>query len=133
MAGASLLLSALPLILLAASAGCQEASGCDQMSPVVIGERAGYVLLEPVMCCLAELSSVCVYTVPGILGSQMEARLAKANHTPHWFCRKDSDWFTMWLSIEQLLPEFVDCFSDNARCGGVAPLLCITPTLPSLA
>ena len=54
-----------------------------------------------------------IHTVPGILGSQLEGRLAKASHTPHWFCAKNSDWYTLWLNIGQLLPEVVDCFSDN--------------------
>lgn len=54
-----------------------------------------------------------IVIVPGILGSQLEGRLAKANHIPHWFCPKDSDWYTLWLSIDQLLPWEVGCFSDN--------------------
>ncbi|CAI8056249.1 Phospholipase A2 group XV [Geodia barretti] len=83
MAGA--LLTVLGALLV--SAGYGWASDCNEMSPIVI--------------------------VPGILGSQLEAKLSKTKHTPHWYCAKNSDWFTMWLNVKELLPGVVDCFSYN--------------------
>ena len=47
-------------------------------------------------------------------GSQLQLKLNKPS-TVHAWCDKKSDWFTSWLSIEELLPEVIDCFSDNMR------------------
>lgn len=56
--------------------------------------------------------------VPGILGNQIEAKLNKTS-TPHFFCFEHTkDYVTLWLSIEDLLPDgAVDCLSDNLRYG----------------
>ena len=122
MAGATLLL----LALIASGLALQ----CDVMSPIVIGKGGCRVIADLLIRCAHALytrptSPFCTHThththtpllppsVPGILGSQMEGKLAKANHTPHWYCPKDKDWYTFWLNIEQLLPGLVDCFSDN--------------------
>jgi len=51
--------------------------------------------------------------VPGDGGSQLEARLNKSAR-PHYVCYKKSDWFTIWLNLQQLLPPLVvDCWVDN--------------------
>jgi len=44
----------------------------------------------------------------------VEGRLNKTS-TVHYICDKKSDWFTLWLNIEQLIPEVVDCWVDNMR------------------
>ncbi len=58
--------------------------------------------------------------VPGLLGNQIEGRLNKTS-VPNFFCRKVSDWSILWLSVELLLPEKIDCLSDNLKyvCGCV--------------
>ena len=55
-----------------------------------------------------------VVLVPGDGGSQVEGRLNKT-HTVHYLCDKTSDWFTLWLNLEQLVPEVVDCWVDNMK------------------
>ena len=47
-------------------------------------------------------------------GSQMQLKLDKPS-TVHFWCDKKSDWFTNWVSVEELLPETIDCFADNMR------------------
>lgn len=53
-----------------------------------------------------------VILVPGDGGCQFEAKLNKTE-TPHWYCYKQSDWYTLWLSGLQL--EFVECMVDNMK------------------
>lgn len=55
-----------------------------------------------------------ILIVPGILGNQMEAKLDK-DFAPHEWCSMHSDWYTVWVSIEQLLPYVIDCWSNNTR------------------
>jgi len=55
-----------------------------------------------------------IILVPGDGGSQVEGRLNKTE-TVHYICDKTSDWFTLWLNIEQLIPEVVDCWVDNMK------------------
>lgn len=52
--------------------------------------------------------------VHGDAGSQIQLKLNKTS-SPHFWCSKKSDWFTNWLSLEELLPEVLDCFTDNMR------------------
>uniref|UniRef100_A0A8D9FCK2 Group XV phospholipase A2 n=1 Tax=Cacopsylla melanoneura TaxID=428564 RepID=A0A8D9FCK2_9HEMI len=56
-----------------------------------------------------------VIFVPGDGGSRVEAKLNKSS-TVHYICDKTtSDWFTLWLNLELLVPEVIDCFIDNLR------------------
>ena len=55
-----------------------------------------------------------VVLVPGDGGSQIEARLNKSA-TVHYLCAKQSDWFDLWLNIEQLIPTVIDCWTDNMK------------------
>lgn len=55
-----------------------------------------------------------IILVPGDGGSQVEGRLNKTQ-TVHYLCAKTSDWFTLWLNLEQLVPEVVDCWVDNMK------------------
>ena len=52
-----------------------------------------------------------VILVPGDGGSQIEARLNKTS--AHWWCSKTSDWYDLWLNINQMLQPEVQCWSDN--------------------
>ena len=52
--------------------------------------------------------------VPGDGGSQIEAKLNKTEHV-HWFCKTKSDWYTLWLAADLLLPDVIDCWTDNMR------------------
>ncbi|KRZ30178.1 Group XV phospholipase A2 [Trichinella pseudospiralis] len=48
-------------------------------------------------------------------GNQLEARLNKTE-TVHYFCqKKTSDYFTLWLNLELLVPFVLDCWVDNMR------------------
>ena len=57
--------------------------------------------------------------VPGDGGSRLEAQIHKPS-VPHYWCEKtSSSWFDLWLSVESLLPEAIDCWADNIRCNFV--------------
>lgn len=61
--------------------------------------------------------------VPGDGGSRLEARIHKPS-VPHYWCEKtSSSWFDLWLSVESLLPEVIDCWADNIRCNFVVLIL----------
>ena len=53
-----------------------------------------------------------VILVPGDGGSQIEARLNKSS-TKHWWCSKSSDWYDLWLNINQMITFEVQCWSEN--------------------
>ena len=36
---------------------------------------------------------------------QVEGRIVNKTNVPHYLCSKNSDWFTLWLSLEQMVPE----------------------------
>ncbi|KAL7674721.1 hypothetical protein ACOME3_000997 [Neoechinorhynchus agilis] len=53
-----------------------------------------------------------VILIPGYGGSQIEASLNRTT-TIHYFCKKQSDWFTLWLNIPLLVWPSIECFADN--------------------
>ena len=53
-----------------------------------------------------------VILVPGDGGSQIEARLNRSS-TGHWWCSKTSDWYDLWLNINEMLTLMVDCWKEN--------------------
>lgn len=55
-----------------------------------------------------------ILLVPGFGGTRMEARLNKAL-IPNIFCFKNSDWFTIWVNMEILIPFLVDCWVENIK------------------
>ena len=55
-----------------------------------------------------------IVLVPGNGGSQVEGRINKTK-VVHYVCSKTSDWFTMWLNLEQMIPEVIDCWVDNVK------------------
>ncbi|KAF4525963.1 hypothetical protein B566_EDAN000754 [Ephemera danica] len=56
-----------------------------------------------------------VILVPGDGGSQIEAKLNKTS-VVHYLCQKtSSDFFSLWLNLELLVPLVIDCFVDNMR------------------
>ena len=64
-----------------------------------------------------------LFTVPGIGGSQIQAKLDR-NETKHYWCyKKSSSWFTLWLNIEELLPMAKECWVDNMKL--VLLLICL--------
>lgn len=53
--------------------------------------------------------------MPGDGGSQMEAMLDKPS-VVHYICSKKTDyWFDLWLNMELLMPEIIDCWVSG--CG----------------
>ncbi len=56
-----------------------------------------------------------VLIIPGDGGNTLEAKLTNRKDTPHFFCSKNTDWFTIWLDIKLLLPYTVDCWCENMR------------------
>uniref|UniRef100_A0A8C6UQU1 Phospholipase A2, group XV n=1 Tax=Neogobius melanostomus TaxID=47308 RepID=A0A8C6UQU1_9GOBI len=55
-----------------------------------------------------------VVLIPGDLGNQLEAKLNKTT-VVHYVCYKKTDFFTLWLNLEQLVPVIIDCWIDNMR------------------
>lgn len=53
-----------------------------------------------------------VVIIPGTGGSRLEAKLNKPAVT-HFYCSRTSDWYTLWLSIVQLIPLAINCWVDN--------------------
>jgi len=50
------------------------------------------------------------------LGNQLEAKLNK-EFSPHWWCSTYSDWYNVWVSLQQLTPFVIDCWVNNTRLG----------------
>ncbi|XP_017329679.1 group XV phospholipase A2 [Ictalurus punctatus] len=56
-----------------------------------------------------------VVLIPGDLGNQLEAKLDKPS-VVHYICyKKTTDYFTLWLNLELLVPVAIDCWIDNMR------------------
>ena len=53
-----------------------------------------------------------IVLLPGLAGSQLEAKLSKES-SPHYFCYKHLNWFTIWINVEEFWPYIVDCFAEN--------------------
>jgi len=49
-----------------------------------------------------------IVLVPGDGGSQVEAKLNKTQRV-HFICSYTSDWFDLWLNLEQMVPEVFSC------------------------
>lgn len=52
--------------------------------------------------------------MPGDGGSQIEAKLNK-DDVPHYFCDRSTDFFSLWLNLELLVPFVIDCWVDNMK------------------
>ncbi|XP_026991421.1 group XV phospholipase A2 [Tachysurus fulvidraco] len=56
-----------------------------------------------------------VVLIPGDLGNQLEAKLDKPS-VVHYICyKKTTEYFTLWLNLDLLLPVAIDCWIDNMR------------------
>lgn len=57
-----------------------------------------------------------VLLVPGDGGSQLQAKLHKSSHRPHFYCQKSTASFeTLWLAVTSLLPGEIECWVDNIQ------------------
>ncbi|XP_065676253.1 lysosomal phospholipase A and acyltransferase-like [Hydra vulgaris] len=56
-----------------------------------------------------------IVIVPGIGGSQIEAKLDRNESLHNWCYKKYPDWFTIWLSVEELIPLVEPCWADNIK------------------
>ncbi|KAL8603156.1 hypothetical protein ACOMHN_059328 [Nucella lapillus] len=64
---------------------------------------------------LAKQPKYPVILVPGDGGSQLFAKLDRAE-TPHFFCaKKTAEYYNIWLNLEQFVPYPIECFVDNMR------------------
>lgn len=62
--------------------------------------------------------SICltpIVIVPGIGGSQIQAKLEKNATKYYWCYKRYENWFTLWLNIEELIPWFSECWVDNLK------------------
>ena len=74
-----------------------------------------YISFLSVVCSLSNATSGVlspIVLIPGLAGSQLEAKLSKET-SPHYFCNKHVDWFTIWINVEEFWPYVVDCFAEN--------------------
>ena len=56
-----------------------------------------------------------VIIVPGLAGSQLEAKLDKTATVSPWCAKFTGFWYSLWLNPVELLPGFLDCFIDNMQ------------------
>ena len=59
------------------------------------------------------VSSLCP-AVPGIMGSQMEARLSK-DKSLHSYCKLQSDWYHLWFAYRDISLFSQKCFAENIK------------------
>ena len=52
--------------------------------------------------------------IPGTGGNQLEARLDKPS-VEHFYCAKRADWYRIWISVTELLPGSINCWSENMK------------------
>ena len=72
-----------------------------------------YIMCVQLKICL--LIVVFLLLVPGVMGSQLEARLHKANSSK-WYCYKNYDeWYRLWLNLDDILPLAQNCFKENIK------------------
>lgn len=76
--------------------------------------RLYVALLFFIIPCLVEGALRPVVIVPGTGGSQLQAKLNKPS-VHHFYCSKTADWYTIWLSVTQLVPPAINCWIDNIR------------------
>ena len=75
-------------------------------SPIVIG--------TVIQLYISLIVTMSILLVPGLLGSQLEAKLDK-DSSPSLLCSKKSDWFTLWVELDSAVPGFDECFVDNIK------------------
>ena len=106
------------LTFLTAWSGCISLSVKPSRNPILISEQyhvdsrslyflATFLLPDPSLIFL-----IFMHTVPGIMDSQLWARLNRTS-VNHVQCAKTSDWYNIWLSLEQLVYPVEECTSDN--------------------
>lgn len=67
------------------------------------------------ICIDNSLSLAPIVIVPGIGGSQIEAKLNRDQSTYYWCYKQYPNWFTLWLSIEELFPIVEKCLAENIK------------------
>lgn len=75
------------------------------------------VLLLLLLAVLASCSAKTIHPiilVPGDGGSQIEARINRTKSI-HFWCYDHTDWYDLWLNIEQMLPPAVLCWEENIK------------------
>ena len=109
------------LTFLTAWSGCISLSVIPSRNPILISEqyhvdsRSLYFLATLFIAgslTYFPLTHIFMHTVPGIMDSQLWARLNRTS-VNHVQCAKTSDWYNIWLSIEQLVYPVEECTSDN--------------------
>ncbi|KAL3085040.1 hypothetical protein niasHS_010109 [Heterodera schachtii] len=57
-----------------------------------------------------------IVLIPGDGGSRLKANLTGKPSVVHYFCqRQTSDFFPLWLDLQQFGPFVIDCWADNMR------------------
>jgi lysophospholipase-3 len=56
-----------------------------------------------------------IVIVPGVMGSQLEAKLHKTK-SGHFYCRRTYEkWYRLWLNMDDLVPFAQNCFKENIK------------------
>lgn len=64
------------------------------------------------------MTQVYYFSVPGLGGSQLEAKFNKTKVVSSWCEKVQTTYFTIWVNILELLPMLgpsIDCFVDNTK------------------
>jgi hypothetical protein len=69
------------------------------------------------LAAVALLGGVAAHKTPlilvnGVAGSVLQAKLNDVDR-PHWYCSSNANWYTAWVSIAQIAPEFIKCTVDD--------------------
>jgi len=86
---------------------------CHQVGSLSNSCESDEQIVEPDQC--PPLAAVRKPTIilPGLIGSNLEARLTDKPNKPSPVCSTNSDWFTVWISGYEIAPEFYKCMFDN--------------------
>ena len=77
-------------------------------SPIIISKWSCESKME------SPFYAVCT-AVPGLLGSQLQAKVNKTS-SPGPLCKTSSDdWFNMWATVELIVPGYDKCFTDATK------------------
>ena len=79
------------------------------MHPVILVPGDGGSQVSFIYCSISKLNdnkfTYFLTYLSLILNIQVEGRLTNKTSTVHYICEKNSDWFSLWLNLEQMIPE----------------------------
>eukprot|EP00937_MAST-01D_sp_MAST-1D-sp2_P001008 g1008.t1 len=96
--------------------GCSAPHSCSAVTGQCSKAASGTLSKEAceAQCSARPAGSKPVVIVPGIVGSNIEAKLDKPS-VPQPLCHQKSDWYYLWLESYEVAPDAVQCMFDNLK------------------